>query len=59
VEAGFDAAVGLGEVIGQDMLAIPVSGTLRLVVVGSPSHFERHPVPGHPRDLVEHVCITT
>jgi len=57
VGAGFDAAVGLGENIGQDMVAIPVSGALRLVVVGAPSYFERHPVPAHPRDLVEHVCI--
>lgn len=57
VEAGYDAAVGLGEMIEQDMLAIPVSGKLRLAVVGSPSYFERHPVPEHPRDLVEHVCV--
>jgi len=57
VEAGYDAAVGLGEMIEQDMLAIPVSDKMRLTVVGSPSYFERHPIPQHPRDLVEHVCI--
>jgi DNA-binding transcriptional LysR family regulator len=57
VEAGYDAAVGLGEMIEQDMLAVPVSDQMRLTVVGSPSYFERHPVPQHPRELVEHVCI--
>lgn len=29
VEAGYDAAVRLGELIDQDMLAIPVSGQQR------------------------------
>jgi DNA-binding transcriptional LysR family regulator len=57
VEAGYDAAVGLGERIEPDMVAIPVSGTLRLRVVGSPAYFARHPAPRHPRDLAEHVCL--
>ena len=57
VEAGYDAAVGLGEMIEQDMLAIPVPDRMRLTVVGSPGYFEGHPVPQHPRDLLEHVCI--
>lgn len=57
VEAGYDAAVGLGEVIEQDMRRIPVSGTLRMSVVGSPSYFERYSPPAHPRDLDDHVCI--
>jgi DNA-binding transcriptional LysR family regulator len=57
VEAGFDAGVGLGEMIGPEMLAIPISEEQRLVVVGSPAYFERHPIPQHPRDLADHVCI--
>lgn len=57
VAAGYDAGVGLGEVIEQDMIAVPVSGDMRLVVVGAPSYFARHPVPEHPRDLVRHSCI--
>lgn len=57
VEAGYDAAVGLLERIEQDMIAIPVSGELRLTVVGAPSYFARHPAPTHPRDLAEHVCL--
>lgn len=57
VAAGYDAAIGLGEVIEQDMVAMPVSGELRLLVVGAPSYFDDHPAPRHPRDLAEHVCI--
>jgi DNA-binding transcriptional LysR family regulator len=57
VASGYDAAIGLGEVIEQDMVAMPVSGELRLMVVGAPAYFEDHGVPDHPRDLAEHVCI--
>ncbi|NIP83512.1 MAG: LysR family transcriptional regulator, partial [Gemmatimonadetes bacterium] len=45
VESGYDAAIGLGEVIAQDMVAMPVSDELRLIVVGAPSYFEDRAVP--------------
>lgn len=57
VAEGYDAGIQLGEVIARDMVAVPVSGDLRLVVVGTPSYFARHPTPRHPRDLVDHVCL--
>jgi DNA-binding transcriptional LysR family regulator len=57
VANGYDAGVQLGEVIDRDMIAVPISGDLRLTVVGAPSYFARHPKPKHPRDLVEHECI--
>jgi DNA-binding transcriptional LysR family regulator len=57
VAAGYDAGIRLGEIIDRDMIAVPVSGDIRLVVVGSPSYFARHRKPKHPRDLVEHDCI--
>lgn len=57
VADGYDAGVRLGEVIDKDMIAVPVSGDLRLVVVGAPSYFATHPMPLHPRDLAEHACI--
>ena len=53
----FDAGIQLGEVIDKDMIAIPLTGDLRLAVVGAPSYFARHPRPEHPRDLVEHECL--
>ena len=57
VADGYDAGIRLGEVIDRDMIAVPVSGDLRLVVVGAPSYFAKHPKPKHPRDLVQHECI--
>jgi len=57
VAEGYDAGARLGEVIDKDMIAVPVSGDIRLVVVAAPSYFERYPVPRHPRELVEHECL--
>lgn len=57
VAEGYDAGARLGEVIDRDMIAVPVSGDIRLVVVAAPGYFARHPVPTHPRELVEHACL--
>ena len=57
VAEGYDAGARLGEVIDKDMIAVPVSGDIRLVVVAAPSYFEQHPIPRHPRELVEHECL--
>ncbi|MGG7578122.1 LysR substrate-binding domain-containing protein [Rhizobium sp. Nf11,1] len=57
VEAGFDAGVRLGEVIEQDMIAVPVSSQQRQCAAASPSYLERHGSPRHPRDLQNHACI--
>jgi DNA-binding transcriptional LysR family regulator len=57
VAEGYDAGIRLGEVIDRDMIAVPVSGELRLFVVGAASYFARHPRPTHPRELVDHECI--
>lgn len=57
VADGYDAGIQLGEVIDKDMIAVPVTGDMRFVVVGSPSYFGRHGVPQHPRDLTRHECL--
>lgn len=57
VAEGYDAGARLGEVIDKDMIAIPVSGDIRLVVVGAPKYFARHALPTHPRELVGHECL--
>jgi DNA-binding transcriptional LysR family regulator len=57
VAEGYDAGARLGEVIDRDMIGVPVSGDIRLVVVAAPSYFARHAVPRHPRDLVGHECL--
>jgi DNA-binding transcriptional LysR family regulator len=57
VAAGFDAGVRLGEVIEQDMVAVPVGGQVREAVVASPAYLAASGTPEHPRDLVRHRCI--
>lgn len=57
VAAGYDAGVRLGEVIDQDMIAIPVSGEQRQTVVAAPAYIERFGKPSHPSELAHHRCI--
>lgn len=57
VAAGFDAGLRLGEVIDRDMVAVPVTGDVRLVVVGAPAYLARRGSPQHPRDLAAHECL--
>lgn len=57
VAAGFDAGVRLGEVIEQDMIAVPVSGDQREAAVATPAYLAAHGVPSHPRELIDHRCI--
>jgi DNA-binding transcriptional LysR family regulator len=57
VADGYDAGIQLGEVIDKDMIAVPMTGDLRLVVVGAPSYFVRRGTPKHPRELVDHDCL--
>ena len=53
----YDAGVQLGEFIQRDMIAVRVTGDMRLAVVGSPEYFRTHSVPKHPQDLKDHPCI--
>ena len=57
VADGYDAGIQLGEVIDRDMIAVPVTGDLRLTIVGSPDYLARRGVPKHPRDLTSHDCL--
>lgn len=53
----FDAGIRLGESIEKDFVAVPVTGPLRMAVVGAPRYFATHPVPVMPHDLRQHRCI--
>lgn len=53
----FDIGVRLGGDVAKDMIAVRMAPDMRLVVVGSPSYFERRPRPRTPQDLTEHDCI--
>jgi len=53
----FDIGVRLGGDVARDMIAVRIAPDMRLIVVGSPTYFERHAPPRSPRDLTEHDCI--
>ncbi|MBM7044197.1 MULTISPECIES: LysR family transcriptional regulator [Rhizobium] len=57
VAEGYDAGVRLGEVIEQDMIAVPVAGDERQLAVCAPRYIERFGVPSHPSELAAHRCI--
>ena len=57
VAEGYDAGVRLGEVIAQDMIAVPVTGEQRQLAVASPEYLERQGMPSHPSELANRRCI--
>jgi DNA-binding transcriptional LysR family regulator len=57
VSEGFDAGVRFGNVIAQDMIAVPLGGAQRSAYVASPEFFQRHPKPRIPRELNGLPCI--
>ncbi|MCW2318673.1 DNA-binding transcriptional LysR family regulator [Rhodoblastus acidophilus] len=57
VSERYDACVRLGEAIAKDMIAVRIGPDMRLLVVGAPSYFARHPKPETPQDLTAHNCV--
>lgn len=57
VGQGFDAGVRLEEFVPPDMIAVPITGPIRSIVVGSPAYFAGRRLPRAPADLAEHRCI--
>lgn len=53
----FDAGVRLGEHVEKDMIAVPISAEIPMVIVGSPDYLEDRKAPSSPRDLIAHRCI--
>ncbi len=57
VSEGFDAGVRFGEVVAQDMIAVPIGPRQRSAIVAIPDFFERHAKPSHPEQLKDLPCI--
>jgi len=57
VSTGFDAGVRFGEIVAQDMVAVPLGPRQRSAIVASPGFFERHRKPDVPQELRELPCI--
>jgi DNA-binding transcriptional LysR family regulator len=57
VERGFDAGVRFGEDLARDMVAVPLGGPLRYVVLAAPVYLQRRGTPRTPEDLLRHSCV--
>lgn len=57
VAGGYDCGIRLGERLARDMVAVPLGGNVRSVVVAAPAYLEERGRPQHPRDLQTHACI--
>jgi DNA-binding transcriptional LysR family regulator len=57
VSKGFDAAITIRERAAADMIAVRVTGPVKVAVVGAPAYFARRPAPCTPDDLALHDCI--
>jgi DNA-binding transcriptional LysR family regulator len=57
VTDGLDAGIRLSEKIQQDMVALPLGGPQRSLVVASPAYLKVRGTPARPRDLQKHNCI--
>lgn len=57
VEQGFDAGMRFGELLQQDMVALPVGPEIRFIVCASPDYIARHGMPLTPDSLAGHECL--
>lgn len=57
VEAGFDAGVRYGDVLAQDMVAVPFGAPMRALAVASPAFIAQHGIPREPAELLQFPCI--
>lgn len=57
VAAGFDAGLRPSTRVPRDMIAVPISRSVPMVVVGSPDYFAARPVPRKPQELAQQRCI--
>jgi molybdate transport repressor ModE-like protein len=57
VQGGFDAGVRYGESLARDMIAVPLGGPQRYVLVASPALLAVVGAPEEPRALLRRPCI--
>jgi len=57
VALGFDAGVRFSERLPKDMVAVPLGGAQRFVVVAAPAVLTKAAAPAHPSELPPQACI--
>ena len=53
----FDAGIRVGQRVEKDMVALRISGDLRIAMVASAAYLARRGTPQTPQDLRDHNCI--
>lgn len=51
-----DVGIRIGDLQDSSLVAQPL-GSVRRIVVASPDYLRRHPLPRHPRDLLDANCV--
>jgi DNA-binding transcriptional LysR family regulator len=57
VAKGFDAGIGPQNRTAIDMIAVRVTGPIKIAMVGAPSYFAQRKPPRTPDDLSRHSCV--
>jgi DNA-binding transcriptional LysR family regulator len=57
VAKGFDAGIGPQNRTAIDMIAVRVTGPIKIAMVGAPSYFAQRKPPRAPDDLGRHSCV--
>ena len=57
VAGEYDAGIQIGEFIQRDMIAVRVSGDMRLAAVVTAEYLKKNGTPQTPHDLKDHACI--
>jgi DNA-binding transcriptional LysR family regulator len=57
VAKGFEAGIGPKDWAAADMIAVRVTGPMKVAVVGAPAYFARRQLPRTPDDLVHHSWV--
>ncbi|MNM00553.1 HTH-type transcriptional regulator DmlR [compost metagenome] len=58
VGQGFDAGIRFGNAVEKDMVALAIGPPLRAQIIASPEYIMQFGEPVHPRDLLQHDCIS-
>jgi DNA-binding transcriptional LysR family regulator len=57
VAEGFDAGIGPQNRSATDMIAVRITGPIKIVLVGASSYFAQRKLPRTPDDLRRHSCV--
>lgn len=57
VAEGYDAGIRLAESVPQDMIAVPLTPDIRMLIVATPDYLAEHGTPQAPDDLLRHQSV--